>query len=398
MPDPTIMALAHRVLELSSSAENARRQDLWRSLHNLTPPRPLCHYAMYNHVWARDVAGPGAFTHAQGIARAIEEQLRACIWKYERIADDEPMSPTIWLGCPHPPGEDRLWGVAAPVRRDAASGAYFPYPPLLREEDLALLHAPPYEEDRAAANRLVAQATELIDGALPVKLLTDELHFGPFEWAVRLRGMDRLLYDVIDRPAFVHRLMDTITSGMIAYHRAREAAGAVDAEASWGYHTVFDDTPPGRADRLDGAWVYCHAQSSASYSPAMYAEFVHPYNARIAGLFWRVYYHGCEDLSRKARIIGGLPNLRLFHISPWTPVAPALEALGNRVAYETHAHPARVVYGATPGEMRAELSALKREAAGVAFVLKLCDVETVPDGGQCIEVWSRIAREVVENG
>jgi uroporphyrinogen-III decarboxylase len=36
--------------------------------------------------------------------------------------------------------------------------------------------------------------------------------------------MDNLLYDVIDRPQFVHRLMDFITEGMVRYHRAREAA------------------------------------------------------------------------------------------------------------------------------------------------------------------------------
>ncbi len=396
MPDPILVDLAHRVLELSATEENARRRRLWCGLHNLSPERPLCHYAMYNHVWARDMGGAAAFQHTSGLARSIEEQLRARIWKWEHIADDEPMSPTVWLWCPHPPGDARLWGIAVPLKTDASSGAYFPDPPLHDATDLSALHAPPYEADGAAAARLGGEARDLLGGLLPVKLHTDELHYGPFEWAVKMRGMDRLLYDVIDQPQFVHELMDALTSGMVAYHQAREAAGAVEAESSWSLHPVYDATPEGREHRLGGSWAYCHAQSSASLSPAMYEQFVQPYNERIAALFWRVYYHGCEDLSAKARIIGRLPSLRLFHIGPWTPVPPVLSALGTSVAYEIHAHPARVVYSATPAEMREELATLKRQAEGAAFVLKLCDVETVPDAGACLQTWSRIAREVVE--
>jgi hypothetical protein len=71
---------------------------------------------------------------------------------------------------------------------------------------------------------MLEEAVELTGGLLPIKFHSDELHYGPIEWAVRLRGMDNLLYDVIDRPQFVHRLMDFITEGMVRYHRAREAA------------------------------------------------------------------------------------------------------------------------------------------------------------------------------
>ncbi len=393
--DSLLVDLATGAREISESREHQERRRLWADFHALRVPRALVSYGMYAHVWARDIAGPDAFHHQTGLARAIEIQLRARIWKAENVADDEPVLPPLWLTAPHPPGADRLWGVALENVRTTPLGAYKPAPPIRQPEDLDGLHYPPYEEDAGAQRALKEEALELTGGILPVRFHTDELHFGPFEWAVRMRGMDNLLYDVYDNPAFVHRLMDFVTTGMERYHKAREAAGAVEAEASWGFHMYYDETPPGLEGSLKGCWAYVHAQSSASLSPAMYAEFVQPYNERIASMFRRVYYHGCEDLSAKCAVIAKLPNLRLFHVSPWTPMEPVLRELGGSVAYEVHAHPTNVLFANTPEETRRELRRLHSEASGSQHVLKLCDVETVDDRGEALKRWAAEAREAV---
>lgn len=397
MPDSVLTDLAHQVLEVSQSAEHRRRRDLWVRFHALCPPRTLVHYAMYTHVWEREIAPPHLFRHQTGLPRSIEVQLRAKLWKAQHIPDDEPLLPTVWLTTPHPPGENRLWGVPIESVRTADLGAYKPVPPLRTEQDLQRLHYPPYEELSTEKLALLEQATELTGGLLPIKFHSDELHYGPMEWAVRLRGMDNLLYDVVDRPEFVHRLMDFITEGMVRYHHAREAAGAVDAEASWAIHMIYDAVPPGKENLLSGCWAYIHAQSAASLSPRMYAEFVHPYNARLASLFGRVYYHGCEDLSAKATIIRDLPNLRLFHVSPWTPVEPVVQALGNRFALEVHSHPTKVLFEFSPQQMREELRQRHRAAGDTVHVLKLCDVETVGANWQRLKRWAELAREMVES-
>jgi hypothetical protein len=395
MPDTVLTELAHQVCEIADSEEHRARRRLWADLHALRPPRALVSYAMYTGVWEREIAPPGIFRHATGLARQIETQLRARLWKAAHIPDDEPLLPTIWLWMPHPPGDDRLWGVSLPSRRTDASGSYKPIPPIIETNDLDRLHAPPYEEDAVAKRALEERARELLGDLLPVKFHSDELHFGPFEWAVRLRGMDSLLYDVYDRPAFVHRLMAFITEGMAAYHCAREAAGAVDAEASWGFHMYYDELPPGAGHRLKDCWAYVHAQSSASFSPKMYAEFVQPYNVRIASLFGKVYYHGCEDLSGKCAIIRDLPNLRLFHVSPWTPVEPVVACLSDRFALEVHSHPTNVLFTFSPAQMREEIRARHRGTEGAPHVLKLCDVETVGGSADRLRRWAETAREVV---
>ncbi|MCX6359729.1 MAG: hypothetical protein NT029_07990 [Armatimonadetes bacterium] len=394
MPNPMLADLAAEVAALAASPEQLARRRLWADLHSLRAARPLVSYAMYTHVWERELAPEGAVVSPGGLERAIEVQLRARLWKARNIPDDEPALPTVWLGAPPLPGSGPLWGIDLPSRRSDAPGATKPIPPIGGRQDLPRLRPPRYRIDRAEADRLIAEAAELIGGALPVRVHHDEAHFGPFEWVVRMRGMDALLFDVVDEPALVHDLMEIATSGIVAYHRGREAAGDADPEAGLTIHMYHDELPA--QPRLRHCWAYVHAQSAASLSPGMYEEFVQPYNARVAGLFGKVYYHGCEDLSRKARIIGRLPNLRLFHIGPWTPPEPVLAALGDRCAYEAHSHPTQVLFEEDFGAVRTDLARLATAMRGSRHVLKLCDIETVGGRGGRLAAWAVAAREAAE--
>jgi hypothetical protein len=81
MADSTLVDLAQQVLEVSHSKEHQQRRDLWVQFHALRPPRPLGHYAMYPGVWEREIAHPEQFRHHAGLARLIEVQLRAKLWK-----------------------------------------------------------------------------------------------------------------------------------------------------------------------------------------------------------------------------------------------------------------------------------------------------------------------------
>jgi hypothetical protein len=265
---------------------------------------------------------------------------------------------------------------------------------VIREEaDLARLQPPRFVIDLPAQEALAEQAATLLDGLLPVHFANDELGAGPFEWAVRFRGMDQLLFDVCDRPAFVHRLMDFLTAGAMEYQLLREAAGTVDAEL-WDWHTVYDEPPPCLPPTaLAASWAYVHAQSAASLSPEMYAEFIQPYNARLAALYWRVYYHGCEDLSRKCLTIRDLPNLSLFHVSPWTPAAPVVATLGAAVAYEVHSHPTAVFFEDADAEVRRGLRERHAEMQGLPHVLMICDVETFNGRPDRLLRWTELARE-----
>jgi hypothetical protein len=94
-------------------------------------------------------------------------------------------------------------------------------------------------------------------------------------------------------------------------------------------------------------------------------------------------------------IIRELPNLREFHVSPWSQVAPIAEALPEHVVMEVHSHPTNVLFLWGADEMREELVGLARAAGDHPFNLKLCDIQTInADGGQALITWSEVAKAV----
>jgi len=346
-------------------------------------------------VW-QQILPEETFHYKEGLARTVEIHLRHRLWRAQHISDDIPQDPLLTLSALPELAPDELWGVPLDYRSTGtAGGAYKPVPPLENPEDLGRLRFPEFRYDAVAVERQTEQVRELVGDRLPLAFSCDALHNGPFEWAVRLRGMDNLLLDCYDRPGWLHELMAFVTEGMVRYHRAREAAGFACDRSSRHLHSPWDEWPDGEQPRLDHCWGYLHAQSAASYGPATYREFVQPYNARIAELFGKVYYHGCEDLTRKAEIIRDLPNLRQFHVSPWSRVAPIADALPEHVALEVHSHPTNVLFLWGEREMREELRRLAGEAGEHLFNLKLCDIQTLNrDGGQALMTWARVAKEV----
>ncbi len=396
---PLLTDLAEQALALWRSTEQDRRRRLWADHFNGRTREVPVSCAMFQGsqdlVW-QQIIPEETFVHKEGMAHALEVHLRHRLWRAEHLADDTPLDPTfvVW-GLPAL-GPDELWGVPLAFESTGqVGGAYKPVPPLQDPADLAKLRAPSFRVDEAAIARQREQVHSLLGDALPVVARVDALHNGPFEWAVRLRGMDNLLLDVYDRPEWVKELMAFLQAAIVAYHREREAAGFVDVRTECPLHSPWDDCAPEDEGRLAASWGYLHAQSAASYGPRTYAEFVQPFNMDIARLFGKVYYHGCEDLTLKAAIVRDLPNLREFHVSPWSQVAPIAEALPEHVVMEVHSHPTNVLLLWGAEEMREELLGLARGAGDHAFNLKLCDIQTInADGGQALITWSETAKEV----
>ena len=392
--DARIEELALELKEIAESPKHQSRRRLWADFVNLRTTRPVVNFYMYAQVWAAELAGDSILS-SDPFAREMETQLAFKVWRARHLNDDYPAEAAIRIPAARPPrGEPFPWGLEMPVERTEYSGSYREVPPIDDWNKVADIRAPRYEVDQAETTRRVEAARALTGGALPVTVVTDELHWGPFEYAVRLRGIGNLLLDVYDAPEEVHHLMEVLTEGLISYQTRREAAGAVSAESNGFGHVPYDEVPEDLQTRLKGMWAYMHAQSAASLSPAMYEEFIHPYNCRLATLVGKTYYHGCEDLSEKCRTIKSLPGLRLFHISPWTPPEPVISELGHGVAYEIHSHPTNVIFGESREKIRTELVRLEAAAAGTSHVLTLADVETFAGNFDRVAYWADTAQEI----
>jgi len=428
-----IQALVERVDEATSDPVYAARKQMWTRHNRLEKvakvPVNVHFHRGYRPIW-RELIPPDTLISEDPLELAVELELRQKLFKHEQIPDDDLILPTVWIepvrsGAPagdgtyaalgysssgssgssrtHDTDEEaesraaHLWGIPLRRRQTSVGGAYIVDPVVDSDEDLAGLHPPRYTVDEQATRDQRDRVVEMVGGRLPVKVTSDEVKASPSEWMVAFMGIEAILYGVVDRPDFIHRVMEFVTEGTIAYQRTREAAGAVDAEETWGFRTHYEDLPPGaNPHALENNWAYVSAQSLCSISPAMFEEFLQPYHARLAEMHGqgRVYYHGCEDLTAKIPIIRQLPNLRRFHVSAWTNLEEAVKQLGRDYVLETCVHTPDTLAVHTPEQMRVALERIMSVAGDHIIDINITDPETQFGKPDTLATWARVAQEV----
>ena len=248
---PHFDSLIADVEEATSDPRYARRKQMWTRHNGLEKvdkvPVNVHMHAGYPPIW-QELLPESEIVSRESLERSIEIQLRQKLFLHEYVPDDHVLLPTVWINPVRPTAESaasggprsydiestdgrgaaRLWGLPF-LREDsgAAGGAYRVDPVIRSENDLSGLHYPRYEVDAAATAELLERATALVDGRLPIKMATDEVKASPSEVMISFMGIEEVMFDLIDRPQLIHRLMDFITDGAIAYQLERDAARAV---------------------------------------------------------------------------------------------------------------------------------------------------------------------------
>ena len=405
--------LVDQILNWAADRRMERRKKMWADHQALrrTEKVPVC-------VWYEFIPDPqwelmlgrGLPKCRSPLAREIEWNLRKRLWAAENIPDDHIVWPTVTISPTITREVD--WGV-----RFSMSGSdekvddpleakrYVPaFPDRIEAQHV---HFTDWLIDEQATAASLERARELTGDRLRISAAYPDLGCSPFDHAVGMRGLEKLMYDVVDAPERVHRLMDIITSAFEQHHRNREQKGWVNVVPSAdgrytqvGFRVHCTHTPPGfqrSSPLLRHEWAYISAQTSAGLSPAMFAEFVHPYNVRLARYFsgQTVYYHGCEKLDHKLEVLATLPNLRRFHVSPWSSVEAARDKFRGTVVREVHAHPGRVFFGYSSREMKQEVQRLVRTAEGVPLDINLSDIHSVNGDPRLLTLWARAAQEAV---
>jgi hypothetical protein len=395
-----LRALAREVADACADPRYASLKTLW-SRHNQldrSGKTPVCVFLHkgYTETW-RELIPPSEIVSTDPLEAELELQLRQKLYRYHHIADDTVVLPTLTVDPPKPPGAGPLWG--SEIRHVDASdphGAYGFSPAVESIDDLSRFRKPEFSCDPEATACLVDRASELVGALVPVVAWRQEVMGNPGEKIVEWIGWDAFLLGLIEQPDLIHAVMGFLTDGMVSYHRSMEKAEVVRADHTWHFRVHFDDLPAGTpTDRLKSCWIYITAQTTGTISPDMYAEFIQPYNARIAALFGdgKVYYHGCEDLGPKIDVIRTLPGLRRFHVSPWTDLPNAVDKLGNSMVLECHVNPATTTLSLNPGRMRDEIRRVLHDARGACFDINLSDIQTVGGDPRILSEWARIAQE-----
>jgi hypothetical protein len=400
--------LVDEALALAAECEQERRKRLWAEHQALraTDRIPVCVYweGIPWTQWKLMLGGDFDGRCESPLARRIEFDLRQRLWTIRNVPDDHVLWPSVTVGATL--SRDVDWGASFGLAGDGDPEHARRYSPAFPDRiDLSRLKFADEEVDAKGTSLAREEAEELVEGRLAVVVRYPNLGFSPFDTAVAMRGMEGLMTDVIDAPEKVRELMDFITNAFEAHHLRRERRGWINVQPEKGarrgafghrVHCAYlaDDFDP-RRPRLRDEWAYVSAQTSTGLGPAMYEEFVQPFNQRLARHFVHktVYYHGCECLDRKLDIIAKLANLRRHHVSPWSSMRLAAAKFGGRVVLEAHAHPGRVFFGMSEAEMKTDAKRLVAEAGGAPLDLNLSDIHSINGKAKTLIAWAQAARD-----
>ena len=283
-------------------------------------------------------------------------------------------------------GFDYVSAISDPAREAADCGAQVRFfedqPPAIDEarallEDKRVLDSleipdpltAPRMSDRV---RGVALLKELVAGD---KLVEGWIE-GPCAEAADLRGINTLMLDFYDDPAFVRRLFDFALEMGLRFGKAQVDAGA----------------------ELIGV-----GDAAASLvGPQLYQEFVWPYEQRLVeglhALGAKVRLHICGNINRILDRVGRL-DCELVDLDYFVPVADARRAMGPDQVLLGNLDPVRVIRDGTPDTILAAVAECHRQAGPRYIVGAGCEIPrgTSPENVLALTQYARACQPDSDN-
>jgi hypothetical protein len=401
----TLKKLAGEVAEIAALPVQQETVDLWKKLNGLRPERPM---VMIDQIpWHEmDVDGELECVCEDPFFRRIETDLRRRLYTWRHMRADMVMEP--YVDVPKTiVGADL--GIRANENRAALDPAndvvgHIYHDQLRTEDDLEKIRMPEVSLDADGTARDEERAREVFGGILQVRMQGMHPSYAFWDRIAEWHGVEASLYDLVDRPDFVHRMIERITTGYHLMLDQLEEQGLLGFPMSTVHCTgaFADELPAPGYDpeqvRAKDLWTFGMAQIFSSVSPQMHQEFeldyVYPWYER----FGLGYYGCCEPLDNKIDVVRTIPNLRKISMSPWVDVHRGAEAISRDFVFSRKPSPALVATDtmdddAVRADLRETYDACRAHGTPVEFTLK--DISTVRYEPQRLWRWAEIAREVV---
>lgn len=305
--------LAKKAKEIVNHPRNQNLKEMWQRHDKLqiVEQIPFC-MDMRDSMWGRFLGYDLNELTPEKIPELIRFQLEQKVFYHDRICDDTIIHPHLHTSSYAVPTVSLTMFGAKRTNIPRTEG-WSVEPIINTEADLKKLENLRIPHDPSSARSRADRYSDLIDGELPISPTgISGFNRGPMDTAVQLRGWQSLMFDMIDRPAFVHDLMEAITRCRLDYETRRAEMLNIDLKKSGG-----------------GLWeddVNCDV-----LSPELYEEFIFPYEKRMADQYQTVTYHSCGNLTPVLPLIDSLPNLhKLYFSEPWTDFESARMVVDNR--------------------------------------------------------------------
>ncbi|MEA4823653.1 MAG: hypothetical protein VB111_06020 [Clostridiaceae bacterium] len=271
------------------------------------------------------------------------------------------------------------------------------------EAALEAFHLPvitPHPEEDAEN---MAKMQELFGDTIPVVLEGESIiYHAPWDVIPRLHGVDNVLYDIYDRPEFLHKIIGLFTDAARAEMDQKEkfglyTSGNVGLHCTPGFVTLPEGKSPENGTCCT-TWFRTMAQMFSSISPAAHEEFDLQYSRPLAERCAYTYYGCCEPLHDRLDYIKKYKNLRKVGASPWANVESTAVQLGHDYVMSRKPNPAHVAIKTDPEVIRKEITETVKAAQkyGCPCDITLKDISTVSNRPENLIVWAETASEVLD--
>lgn len=396
--------LGKQVAEVAALPRQEETRKLWKSLNALKPVRPM---VMIDQIpWQEmNVDDELTLKCENDFCRILEWKLREILyrWKHmradmvvEKFIDVEKVINNICFGLPN------IENTAVSDPQNPVIGhSYFDQ--LKTEDDLEKIKTPEISLDKKATDLREEIAREIFDGILGIRMTGASTMFNLWDWIVQWHGVENTIFDLVDRPEFMHKLMSRLTAAYFSMLEQYEQQGllAYDMPTIHCSGAYTDELPaPGFNPSFPGAkdtWTCGMAQIFATVSPAMHDEFDLEYAIKWYEKFGLVYYGCCEPLHSKIDIIRKIPHLRKISISPWADQEKASGKIGPDFVFSRKPSPAFLA-GDTwdrdivKKDLMDTIAKCARYGCPLEFILK--DISTVRYQPQRLWEWADIAMKI----
>jgi hypothetical protein len=399
-----LRTLGAQVSQIAAMPVQQETRSLWKALNGLRPVRPM---VMIDQIpWHEmDVDGELTLQTDDNFCRRIETGLRRTLYRWKHMRADMVVEPELAFDkviCSTGYGlENQEERAVIDPRNDVVGHLYLNQ--IQTEADIEKIQTPRITFDAAATADVEQTAHEIFDGILPVRMQGSTWHcFCPWDKIVQWRSVNDTLYDLADRPEFLHKLMARLTDAILGELDQLEAQGLLDRQST--IHCTggwTDELPaPGHDPchlRARDIWTCGMAQIFASVSSAMHQEFELDYAHRWYSRFGLVYYGCCEPLDDKMDIVRKIPHLRKVSMSPWVNVEKGAQKIGRDFVFSRKPSPALLATdtfdpSAVEKDLRETAAACAAHGCPLEFILK--DISTVRYEPKRLWEWAAIARRV----
>ncbi|MDH7568617.1 MAG: hypothetical protein QHJ73_03410 [Armatimonadota bacterium] len=360
--------LAAEYAEMTTSPEMDVRREVWRRSNRLEA-RTVPFQIEDNGTFFSDLCPP---LQCEGsLERSFEQTLLTALTNYRLIDDDRVFPPYFGVNwvisrpslCPD------LVIQRAPDRTGRQLGYHTNQPLADLGNSLHKLRRGEFRVDRAETMRRVETAQAAFGDLLPVRVIcshTLTAGTGLANRAVLWMGMDNFYLAMLDQPQNVHRFFDFVSTEGVEFLDWLEAEGLVTPNSgeyavgsgSCGYTDEIPRPQSLSAGRCTAAdcWGFQEAQESVGLSPALYAEFIHPYQRRTSERYGLLYYGCCEPVHHLWPVLRQFSNLRKVTVSPWCNQEAIAAAVGRSVVLSRKPHPMKLCGEVfDPAEFEADL-------------------------------------------